>query len=202
MSDLSYRRAGSGRVLGSAIALALAKSRKGLGIRLPKSGRIVAQVFIHVSSEHDGGRILHFARLDVPRKLDPHDFGARTTLLAVSGLVLAAQSCREDQDSDVKWGRGWLSGAGYNAAQPRSSEKNAASRAGQTPCTRWAVTIFLTKARKSETAANRALEEKQPLVFFAESGVSRESWWCEDPRSANLELEAAVGRGTSKYGFI
>ena len=34
------------------------------------------------------------------------DFGARTTRRAVSGLVLAAQSCREDQDSDVKWGRG------------------------------------------------------------------------------------------------
>ena len=44
--------------------------------------------------------------------LDPRDFGARTTLRAVSGLVLAAQSCREEQDSDVKWGRGWLSGGG------------------------------------------------------------------------------------------
>ena len=31
MSDLSYWRAGSGRVLGGAMALALAKSRKGLG---------------------------------------------------------------------------------------------------------------------------------------------------------------------------
>ena len=29
------------------------------------------------------------------------------------------------------------------AAQPRSSEKNAASRAGQTPCARWAVGILL-----------------------------------------------------------
>ena len=30
-----------------------------------------------------------------------------------SGLVLlAAQSCREDKDPDVKWGRGWLSGGG------------------------------------------------------------------------------------------
>ena len=28
------------------------------------------------------------------------------------------------------------------AAQPRSSEKNAASRAGQTPCARWAVGIY------------------------------------------------------------
>ena len=57
-------------------------------------------------------RTLHVARLDIPRKLDPHDFGARATLRAVSGLVLAAQSCREDQDPDVKWGRGWLSGGG------------------------------------------------------------------------------------------
>ena len=64
---------------------------------------------MHVSSEHDGDRTLHVARLDVPRKLDPHDFGARATLRAVSGLVLAAQSCREDQDSGVRWGRGWLS---------------------------------------------------------------------------------------------
>ena len=54
------------------------------------------------------------------------------------------------------------------AAQPRSSEKNAASRAGQTPCTRWAVGILLTEALKSETAENRAFEEKQPLVFFTE----------------------------------
>ena len=31
----------------------------------------------------------------------------------------------------------------HKAAQPRSSEKNAASRAGQTPCARWAVGILL-----------------------------------------------------------
>ena len=37
--------------------------------------------------------------------------------------------------------------AGYKAAQPRSSEKNAASRAGQTPCTRWAVGICYTGAK-------------------------------------------------------
>ena len=68
---------------------------------------------MHISSGHDGDRILHVARLDVPRKLDPHAFGARATLRAViSGLALAARSCREDQDSDVKWGRGWLSGGG------------------------------------------------------------------------------------------
>ena len=56
------------------------------------------------------------------------------------------------------------------AAQPRSSEKNAASRAGQTPCARWAVGILLTKALMSETAENRAFEEKQPLAlsFFTE----------------------------------
>ena len=46
------------------------------------------------------------------------------------------------------------------AAQPRSSEKNAASRAGRTPCARWAVGVFLTKARKSASASNRAFEEK------------------------------------------
>ena len=40
------------------------------------------------------------------------ELAARATLRAVSGLVLAAQSCREDQDLDVKWGRGWLSGGG------------------------------------------------------------------------------------------
>ena len=33
------------------------------------------------------------------------------------------------------------------AAQPRSSEKNAASRAGQTPCARWAVGICYTRAK-------------------------------------------------------
>ena len=52
------------------------------------------------------------------------------------------------------------------AAQPRSSEKNATSRAGQTPCTRWAVGLLLTKVLKSETAENRAFEKKQPLVFL------------------------------------
>ena len=54
----------------------------------------------------------------------------------------------------------------YNckAGQPRSSEKNAASRAGQTPCARWAVGICYTRARKSETAEDdRAFEEKARL---------------------------------------
>ena len=75
---------------------------------------------MHVSSEHDDGdRILHVARLGSPRKLGPHDGEARTTLRAVSGLVLAAQSCREDQDSDVKWGRGWLSPCLCKAAAPK-----------------------------------------------------------------------------------
>ena len=57
------------------------------------------------------------------------------------------------------------------AAQPRSSEKNAASRAGQTPCTRWAVTISLLEQKSSVTAENRAFEEKQPLVFFTEIAI-------------------------------
>ena len=61
-------------------------------------------------------------------------------------------------------------GVEYNkAAQPRSSEKNAASRAGQTPCTRWAVTISLLEQKASITAENRAFEEKQPLVFLPKS---------------------------------
>ena len=58
------------------------------------------------------------------------------------------------------------------AAQPRSSEKNAASRAGQTPCTRWAVTISLLEQKASTTAANRAFEEKQPLVFLPKAANS------------------------------
>ena len=29
-----------------------------------------------------------------------------------------------------------------------------------------------------------------------------DSWWCEDLRSANVELEAAVGRGKSKSGSV
>ena len=49
------------------------------------------------------------------------------------------------------------------AAQPRSLEKNAASRAGQTPCARWAVGICYTRALKSETPENRAFEEKARL---------------------------------------
>ena len=61
-----------------------------------------------------------------------------------------------------------------------------------------AVGIFLTKARKSATAENRAFEEKQSLVSRELMG----SWWSEDLRSANLELEAAVARGKSRYGSI
>ena len=54
----------------------------------------------------------------------------------------------------------------HKAAQPRSSEKNnAASRAGQTPYARWAVTISLLEQKASTTAENRAFEEKKPLVF-------------------------------------
>ena len=37
--------------------------------------------------------------------------------------------------------------SGDKATQPRSSEKNAASRAEQTPCARWVVTTFLTRAK-------------------------------------------------------
>ena len=65
----------------------------------------------------------------------------------------------------------------YEAAQPHSSEKNAASRAGRTPCARWAVGVLLTKARKCVTAANRAFEEKQPLVFFTEKDP--EAWYVD-----------------------
>ena len=64
------------------------------------------------NSKHDSDRILHVARLDVPQKVGRCDSGARATLRAVSGLTFAAQSCREEQDSDVKWGRGWLPGGG------------------------------------------------------------------------------------------
>ena len=58
------------------------------------------------------------------------------------------------------------------AAQPRSSEKNAASRAGQTPCTRLAVTISLLEQKAPTTAENRAFEEKQPLVFLPKAANS------------------------------
>ena len=87
----------------------------------------------------------------------------------------------------------------YKAAQPRSSEKNAASRAGQTPCTRWAVTFSLLEQKASTTAENRAFEEKQPLVFFTES---RDHGGVKTSRSANVELEAAVARGKSRSGSI
>jgi hypothetical protein len=80
----------------------------------------------------------------------------------------------------------------HKAAQPRSSEKNAASRAGQTPCTRWAVTIFLTKARKSVTAANRAFEEKQPLVFLPKAA---NSWIHGGVRPQERESGAGGGGG-------
>ena len=62
-----------------------------------------------------------------------------------------------------------LIATGGKAAQPRSSEKNAASRAGQTPCARWAVAISLLEQKAPVTAENRAFEEKQPLVFLPKS---------------------------------
>ena len=80
---------------------------------------------MHVSSEHGGDRILHVARLDVPRKLGRYHGGARTTLRAVSGLVLATQSCREDKDSDVKWSRGWLSGGGLAGGESAAPIRHA-----------------------------------------------------------------------------
>ena len=49
------------------------------------------------------------------------------------------------------------------AAQPRSLEKNAASRAGQTPCARWAVGLFYANSLKPEALGDRAFEEKQQL---------------------------------------
>ena len=66
----------------------------------------------------------------------------------------------------------------------------------------WQLGFSILEQKAAETAANRAFEEKQPLFFFTESREFMDSWWCEDLRSANLELEAAVGRGKSKYGFI
>ena len=59
-----------------------------------------------------------------------------------------------------------LRGVSRKAAQPRSSEKNAASRAGKIPYSRWAVGILLAKALMSVLAENRAFEEKQALVFL------------------------------------
>ena len=47
-------------------------------------------------------------------------------------------------------------------------------------------------------AENRAFEEKQPLV----SREFMDSWWSEDLRSTNLELEAAVAIGKSRHGSV
>ena len=51
--------------------------------------------------------------------------------------------------------------------------------------------------KAAETAENRAFEEK-PQFFYR----NRDSWWSETSGGANLELEAAVGRGKLKYGDI
>ena len=56
------------------------------------------------------------------------------------------------------------------AAQPRSSEKNAASRAGQTPCARWAVEIYYTRALMYETAEKARLDVSEPIEGFQVSG--------------------------------
>ena len=55
------------------------------------------------------------------------------------------------------------------AAQPRSSEKNAASRAGQTPCTRWAVGICYTRAKSVYNGRESCLRREATLSFFTES---------------------------------
>ena len=55
------------------------------------------------------------------------------------------------------------------AAQPRSSEKNAASRAGQTPCARWAVEIYCTIALMPETAEKARLDDNEPIEGFQEN---------------------------------
>ena len=44
-----------------------------------------------------------------------------------------------------------------NAAQPRSSEKNAARRAEKTLCARWAVGVCYTRAKRSESVAKGSL---------------------------------------------
>ena len=88
------------------------------------------------------------------------------------------------------------------AAQPRSSEKNAASRAGQTPCTRWAVGICYTRAKSGGNGRESCLRREATLSFFTKSREFMDSWWSETSGGANLELEAAVGRGKSKYGDI
>ena len=72
------------------MALALAKSRKGLGgsgdQSVVESLRELSYncACFHVPSEHDGECILHVARLDAPRKLGPHGGGARATLRAAA----------------------------------------------------------------------------------------------------------------------
>ena len=88
------------------------------------------------------------------------------------------------------------------AAQPRSSEKNAASRAGQTPCTRWAVGICYTRAKSVCNGCESCLRREAALSFFTKSREFMGSWWSETSGGANLELEAAVARGKSKYGDV
>jgi hypothetical protein len=74
--------------------------------------------------------------------------------LAVGVDRKKAKACGGEEPKDVRWEERGLGdpfvGNGSStrkAAQPRSSEKNAASRAGQTPCTRWAVGICYTRAK-------------------------------------------------------
>ena len=52
------------------------------------------------------------------------------------------------------------------AAQPRSSEKNAASRAGQTPWSRWAVGICYTRAKSVCNGFESCFRREATLSFF------------------------------------
>ena len=70
------------------------------------------------------------------------------------------------------------------AAQPRSSEKNAASRAGQTPCARWAVGICYTRAKSGGNGRESCLRREATLSFFTES---RSHGGVRPPGGANLE---------------
>ena len=79
--------------------------------------------------------------------------------LTLTGFAAALPKVKEELVASGFSGTGSL----CKAAQPRSSEKNAASRAGQNPCARWAVTISLLEQKACVTAENRAFEEKQPL---------------------------------------
>ena len=54
----------------------------------------------------------HLPRHPDVAKAAPRDGRARAPLTAVEESYLAPRPAEEDQESDVKWGRGWLSGGG------------------------------------------------------------------------------------------